>query len=162
MLPVVSPMYMCYHVLSIHLLTLLIALSASHLLKSLETKWEMQQPVVHANPFWSLLVDEQILGNSGASIPWIIQQFINIQKWMVTQSPVAPVPERVAWSFGSASLGEVPGTHGSSWKSEGIGVLKETGLGCLKDACVQIFIQILLGKRNRRAWIVSLLWSCDV
>ena len=76
---------------------------------------------------------------------------------MVTQSPVAPVPERVAWSLGSASLGEVPGTHGSSWKSEGIGVLKETGFGRLKDACVQIFIQFLLGKRNRRAWIVSLL-----
>lgn len=31
---------------------------------------------------------------------------------MVTQSPIAPVPESVAWSLGSASLGEVPGAHG--------------------------------------------------
>ena len=71
---------------------------------------------------------------------------------MVTQSPIAPVPESVAWSLGSASLGEVPGAHG-----RGIGMLEETGLGRLKDACVQIFIQFLLGERNRKAWIAGLL-----
>lgn len=96
--------------------------------------------------------DEEILGNSGRKHS--VDHPTGNQHQKINGHPVSHCActrkrRLESWKrlFGRSSWG--------TW--EGIGMLEETGLGRLKDACVQIFIEFLLGERNRKAWIAGLL-----